>query len=60
MAQYTGYVSSWELPQLVGELYTADIVPGAEEVNPYFPYLDWRTEWSKCSSGPRHEFYYDC
>lgn len=36
MAQYTGYVSSWELPQLVGELYTADIVPGAEEVNPTF------------------------
>lgn len=36
MAQYTGLVSSWELPQLVGELYTADIVPGAEEVNPTF------------------------
>lgn len=36
MAQYTGYVSSWDLPQLVGELYTADIVPGAEEVNPTF------------------------
>jgi len=36
MAQYTGLVSSWDLPQLVGELYTADIVPGAEEVNPTF------------------------
>lgn len=36
MAQYTGYVSSWDLPQLVGELYTADIIPGAQEVNPTF------------------------
>ena len=36
MAQNTGYVSSWDLPQLVGELYTADITPGAEEVNPTF------------------------
>lgn len=36
MAQYTGYASSWDLPQLVGELYTADIIPGAQEVNPTF------------------------
>jgi len=36
MSQYTGLVSSWELPNFPGELYTADVVPGQEEVNPSF------------------------
>lgn len=36
MAQYTGTVSSWELPNFVGELYTAEIIPGVQEVNPTF------------------------
>lgn len=36
MAQYEGLVSSWELPNFVGELYTADIVPGQGEVHPSF------------------------
>jgi hypothetical protein len=36
MAQHTGIVSSWDLPNFVGELYTADAVPGQREANPSF------------------------
>lgn len=36
MAQNTGLVSSWDLPNFVGELYTADIVPGQGEAHPTF------------------------
>lgn len=36
MAQHTGIVTSWDLPNFPGELYTADIVPGQEGVNPSF------------------------
>lgn len=36
IGQYTGIVSSWELPNFVGELYTADTVPGQMEPNPTF------------------------
>lgn len=34
MARHTGIVTSYDLPNFVGELYTADIVPGQGEVNP--------------------------
>ena len=33
---HAGIAYSWDLPEFVGELYTADIVPGAQEVNPSF------------------------
>lgn len=36
MAQHSGQVTSWDLPNFPGELYTADIVPGTGEVNPSF------------------------
>lgn len=36
MAQYTGLVTSWDLPNFIGELYTADTVPGQQEPNPTF------------------------
>ena len=36
MAQFTGIVTSWDIPNFVGELYTADVTPGAKEVHPSF------------------------
>lgn len=36
MSQVSGVVTYWNLPNFVGELYTADIIPGQNDVNPTF------------------------